>query len=113
MRSGLIASLIAFVAVSLSGCGTVCNFVGVIIHPDREPRIYGGVLRDVDIIERAIESPPSKTQMCDPRAYIYIIPLAVADPIASFVADTMTLPIMICLHERWLAAESAAEKSAQ
>jgi Protein of unknown function (DUF1375) len=71
-----------------------------VVHPDREPRVYGGVQRDLDVIESVVESDPSDTQKCDPKAYLVLIPLAAADPVLSFVADTITLPITIPLQHK-------------
>jgi hypothetical protein len=42
-------ALVATAALPLSGCGTICNFAGGFVHPD-EPRVYGGVLRDLEIL---------------------------------------------------------------
>src|SRR5438128_11440937 len=48
---------VTIAAVLLSGCGTVCNFAGGLIHPETEPRVYGGVQRDIEVIEGFSEKP--------------------------------------------------------
>jgi hypothetical protein len=101
----LIGVVGALVAVSLGGCGTVCNLAGGIVHPESEPRVYGGVVRDLEIIDQAISSPPPSEPIGDPRLALVILPLAVADPILSFVGDTLTLPITVPLQKRRKAAE--------
>ena len=111
MKKPLIAVVLAIGAVSMSGCGTVCNFAGGIAHPDVEPRVYGGVLRDIQVIEDAVTCDPTQRKFGDPRAIVVVLPIAVADPIVSFIADTLTLPITIPLQERRIAIRKNAEEA--
>src|SRR6266404_4100690 len=105
--------IVMIVAISLSGCGTVCNLAGGVVHPDSEPRVYGGVIRDVEIIEKAVSGPlPTGTLSTDDgKGAVFlvtaIISLAAVDPILSFVADTLTLPVTIPLQSRRTAREQA------
>jgi len=94
------ALIMGLTAVLLSGCGTVCNLAGGIVHPDSEPRVYGGVQRDVAIIEEAVKAPPLTSQSTeDPKVVLWLLSIAAVDPILSFVADTLTLPITIPLQK--------------
>jgi hypothetical protein len=99
MKSTVIAAL----AFALSGCGTTCNLAGGIVHPDTEPRVYGGVLRDMEIIEKVVNCPASDRQYGGKSAVFLVagaIVLGTGDPILSFVADTLTLPITIPLQRK-------------
>src|SRR5262245_12507046 len=48
VRITLLIALALYLPACL-GCGTICNLAGGITNPDEEPRIYGGVIRDLDI----------------------------------------------------------------
>jgi hypothetical protein len=102
------AFLAVLVVVSLSGCGTVCNLAGGIIHPESEPRVYGGVVKDLEVIDRSINAPPN-SMGGDVRLAPFLLALAVGDPILSFVADTLTLPITIPLQARRISVEHQNE----
>ncbi|HZU37126.1 MAG TPA: hypothetical protein VFA18_14490 [Gemmataceae bacterium] len=97
----------SLVALATTGCGTVCNLAGGVAHPDKEPRIYGGIQRDVEVLESLLTDQPPKDGLIQPGegqggAILAgcIICLCVADPILSFVGDTLTLPITIPLQQR-------------
>jgi uncharacterized protein YceK len=112
MKASPSAVLAAVVAVSLSGCGTVCNLAGGIIHPDSEPRVYGGVVRDLEIIDKAVsDQKPAMDSVGDARLALVILSVAVADPFLSFVGDTLTLPLTVPLQERRKAAERAEHEA--
>ena len=100
MKTWLVVLVVYLVAMSVTGCGTVCNLAGGVVHPDHEPKVYGGVQRDLNIIESVVESGPSSEQKCNPKAYLFLVPLAATDPVLSFVADTITLPITIPLQRK-------------
>jgi hypothetical protein len=102
MKNTLVAALIAVTAVPLSGCGTICNFAGGIFHPETEPRVYGGVQRDVEVIEKMASAGSLNVRAGshDPRELLAWIVLLGADPTVSFVADTLTLPITIYVEKR-------------
>jgi uncharacterized protein YceK len=109
-RISLAVILVAFVS---SGCGTVCNLAGGVVHPDSEPRIYGGVIRDFEIIDKVVSKPEpllhpqagSSLGNGQGAAYFLaaIIAVAALDPVVSLVADTLTLPITIPLQNRRIA----------
>jgi hypothetical protein len=100
MKQSRIALIATIAAISASGCGTVCNFVGGIAHPESEPRVYGGVQRDLEILNQGWDQPSPKkdVQTQDPRVVFLLIPLAVAEGVLTVVGDTLTLPITIPLQ---------------
>lgn len=110
MRTSLNLLLTALLGVLPSGCGTVCNLTGGVVHPETEPRIYGGVIRDVEVFE-SLESRPSSEPLfagANKGAValgFMILCLGSVDPVVSFVADTLTLPITIPLQNRRIALE--------
>src|SRR5438128_5559240 len=101
---------VTIAAVLLSGCGTVCNFAGGLIHPETEPRVYGGVQRDIEVIEGFSKEPlfPTgfpKASQSDSGAgaalvVAFFLGMIVADPVLSFIADTLTLPITVYVQHR-------------
>ena len=97
------AIMVAIVAVSLAGCGTICNFVGGIRDPEREPRVYGGVLRDFKIIDEQTNAIANQSA-CYGKGAVWALALAVVDPALSFAGDTLTLPITVFIQERRAAA---------
>jgi uncharacterized protein YceK len=107
MKKPLLFLLIT--SVLASGCGTVCNLVGGVVHPDSEPKVYGGVARDLDIIEKGVTGTPTMGQGNAGKGaavlVVGVLALAVVDPILSFAADTLTLPVTIPLQERRIALE--------
>jgi uncharacterized protein YceK len=111
LKASPVAGIVVVLAVSLSGCGTVCNLAGGIVHPDSEPRIYGGVVRDLEIIDKAVSGPPATESIGDAKFAALILAVAVADPFLSFVGDTLTLPLTVPLQERRQTAERAEDKA--
>jgi hypothetical protein len=110
MRYGLLALCLATTALS-SGCGTVCNFAGAWTRPDIEPRVYGGVIRDLETFDELLDKntplfPASSSG--DGRGallgYGAICGFLLVEPVASLVADTATLPLTIYLEHRRTAA---------
>jgi uncharacterized protein YceK len=109
MRAAFPTMLASLTAIALSGCGTVCNLAGGITHPDEEPRIYGGVKRDMEILGEVVgKQEPLFTESNANRAdggrgaiigAAVLMTLGAADPVLSFVGDTLTLPITIPLEE--------------
>lgn len=99
------AAVTVLCAILVNGCGTVCNFAGGILHPDREPRVYGGVQRDVEVIEE-MSKPPGLGLSAGKSAAGALVFLGVVlvDPAISFVADTLTLPITLYAEHRREAA---------
>jgi hypothetical protein len=120
MKRTLIACLVALMAVAGTGCGTICNFVGGLIHPDQEPRVYGGVQRDITVVEGLTSKPPAMTfpisNSChhDAAAAIFVgccVSMIVVDPALSLAADTLTLPITLYVQHRREAAEDSGSSS--
>jgi uncharacterized protein YceK len=110
MRTKLLAAVA--VAVSLSGCGTVCNLAGGVTQPDVEPRVYGGVQRDFEVLSDVCSTtfhPGGSTLSGDGKTAAFLSAILAAafvgDPILSFVADTLTLPVTIPLQNRRIAEE--------
>lgn len=110
MNKKVTGLVLAVSILSLAGCGTVCNFAGGIVHPDQEPRIYGGIQRDMNIIETAVTTKPDNPPNMG-KAAVVILALALVDPIVSLVADTLTLPITIPIQYWREKAEKNDENS--
>jgi hypothetical protein len=119
MRTSLILAVMASIALLHVGCGTVCNLAGGVVHSESEPRIYGGVIRDMETIDK-VASEASGHQLIgegEGKGAMVILAAAVSiaavDPMLCLVADTLTLPLTIPLQERRIAQEqaSAAESS--
>ena len=101
---GLTAVTIAFLAI---GCGTVCNLAGGFVHPDEEPKVYGGVQRDLDFFSKMVERKQSGSDSTSQGtgtsgAYgaVFVLAFMFAEPALSFVGDTLTLPITIWAEYR-------------
>jgi len=109
--------VVILVALSSNGCGTVCNLAGGVLHPDNEPRIYGGVIRDVEIIDKIVNKPPPDRPGTLNGSGIHgggwgagvvlvaIVSVVAMDPVISLIADTLTLPITIPLQNRRIAQQ--------
>jgi hypothetical protein len=100
-----------------SGCGTICNFADT----ENGPRIYGGVQKDVEILDG--DKMPDKPLLSgSPNlhgagasgaiAAGAILAIVLADPLVSFVADTLTLPITVPLQLRREAREKQDQAEA-
>jgi hypothetical protein len=97
----------------LSGCGTVCNLAGGVLHPDREPRVFGGFLRDMEIITGVTKPDmPGLGQTRGGKGAVILLAaaltIAAVDPMVSLAADVLTLPITIPLQN----ARQARERDA-
>jgi hypothetical protein len=103
MNVVLLRVLGACAAVLFSGCGTVCNLAGGIIHPDTEPRVYGGVLKDGEILVQMTHTPSGETRQLG-KGGLVVLPVAAIEVTLSLVADTVTLPITSLLQHRREAA---------
>jgi hypothetical protein len=105
------AIVAALAAISSTGCGTTCNLAGGFKHPDDEPKIYGGVQRDLDFVAQLS---PDKPLMGNPsnanKGVLIIIPLLIAEGVLTCVGDTVTLPITIYLQERRVAARKREQE---
>jgi hypothetical protein len=85
VKRTLVQVVLVMAAVSPSGCGTICNFAGVVpLTGDSEerPTIYGGVQLDRVWIAKEAEKPRAGSHF---NWKIDLLP--------SFVGDTLTLPI--------------------
>jgi uncharacterized protein YceK len=110
MKPALGVAMAVWVAVLASGCGTVCNLAGGVLHPDAEPRVYGGVQRD---LEHGFLCAPIKSVSTPGEAELGLLLLALgpAELGLSFVGDTLTLPLTIPLQEIREAAQKSDEGS--
>jgi hypothetical protein len=104
MKASIPTMLVAGLAVALAGCGTVCNLAGGVLHPESEPRIYGGFLKDVEVLEGVMNSNAKLNLGGGSPAGVIVIGailgLAAADPFLCIVADTATLPLTVPLQAR-------------
>ena len=110
---GLTALMLGFLAI---GCGTVCNLAGGLVHPDEEPRVYGGVQRDLGFIGEMAErkqsgndSTSQGTGTSGAYGAIFTLAFMFAEPALSFVGDTLTLPITLWAEYRRDVEREAAE----
>jgi hypothetical protein len=108
----------AILAVWVSGCGTICNFAGGVTHPESEPRVYGGVARDLEFLDGVASAstssePQAAFASSDPKAGLLVLGVAMMDPALSFVGDTLTLPFTVYVQQKRLAANAtdASDKS--
>jgi len=91
------ALAVAALACLLSGCGTFVNtfwFYPCSGGSSNQPepfRVYGGVQNDVQMLR--------EVKPADPCA-LAIAPLIVLDMPLSFVADTLTLPLILAAQQR-------------
>jgi uncharacterized protein YceK len=92
MRPILSSAAVAFFAIALSGCGTMCNFAGAVIPGVNEngklPAVYGGVQLDAAMVTGLR---PAKTTEWN----VFVACCVLADFPLSLVGDTLTLPITI------------------
>jgi hypothetical protein len=91
----------ALAAVLVSGCGTICNFAGGYLHPDKAPTVYGGFRFDMEVLEAATTTHES-LNITHGSGYtvLFVLGVLCADPVLSLAADTLTLPITLYLEER-------------
>jgi uncharacterized protein YceK len=97
-------------ALSVNGCGTVCNLARGFDHPDTEPRIYGGVALDMDTISKVLNAPAAESEIDMPRTWALLLACGAIDPVFSLVGDTLTLPITVPLQSK---RQAASEKKNQ
>jgi hypothetical protein len=92
---------LALVAFTASGCGTLCNFGASVFHIDGDelerPAVYGGV--EIDCAGLAAITKNGGLVRSGGTGGIATICWAAAEFAASFVADTLTLPITVLIHE--------------
>jgi uncharacterized protein YceK len=87
MKQTRLAAVLALAGVLLVGCGTIRNLAS------GDPDIYGGVQKDVAFIQ----TPPTRQGVgVNPATLAVLMPV---DLCLSFVGDTLTLPVAICLRQ--------------
>jgi hypothetical protein len=99
MEKSQIAVFAVITAASMCGCGTICNFAAPVINPAKETRVYGGVQFDLEVLDSAASHPDVQVAK-DPRAALFLCPIAALDPLLCVAADTATLPITLYLQEQ-------------
>jgi hypothetical protein len=112
MKGRVAIIVTAILAVWINGCGTICNFAGGVSHPENEPRVYGGVARDLELLDgvaTAASSSAVQSPVTDPKTGLVMLGVAAIDPALSFVAGTATLPITVYLQQKRLAANRASD----
>src|SRR5262249_40062514 len=92
-------------ALTSTGCGTVCNLAGGVLNPDSEPRVYGGVQRDMAALDELVHGNASMPLSgCNGTGGAYmvaaILGFCALDPALALIGDTLTLPITIPLSRR-------------
>jgi uncharacterized protein YceK len=92
-------------ALSLSGCGTICNLC-------HEKRVYGGVARDTELISQALSGAPAENEVDAPRTMLVLLALGAFDPVLSFIGDTLTLPITAQWQDQRLATDEKTRHAA-
>ncbi len=94
----------AAAAAALTGCGTVCNLAGGLKHPDSEPKVYGGVQRDLEVAGQLIDGSQVQSDESEGKTGFVVLAcaaaLCAADPVLSFVGDTLTLPVTVPLQNK-------------
>jgi hypothetical protein len=100
--------VLAILAVSASGCGTVCNFGAAVVPPREDPegwpRVYGGLQLDAMVFENAsgthlgsLGSGGGSNGAGKALLLAAILVAPVAEAVATLVGDTLTLPITLPL----------------
>jgi uncharacterized protein YceK len=89
MNEWLLRMVVVLAALSLSGCGTVCNF------RSGNPEIYGGIEKDVQYLMKPRTEPVSGQ-----KGGPFLLALWCADVTCCALADTLTLPLIVCLERR-------------
>jgi hypothetical protein len=91
--------VIAYCALALvvltSGCGTVCNLAS------EQPEVYGGLKRDLTVVAGVGNSSGHPVSLgSDPRVFLVLLALGGAEFGASFVGDTLSLPLILYLDKQ-------------
>ena len=103
MRKIVIALGAVVVVMSLSGCGTTCNFAAAALPPleltTTLPAVYGGVQLDAAVMNQLH---PAKTSALS----VFVATCLLADFPISFIGDTLTLPLTLWIDRRRTASQS-------
>jgi uncharacterized protein YceK len=95
MKRPATALVVATVAASAGGCGTVCNFMS------GEPSAYGGLKKDAEWADQfASKLSSGQPITTDTRAGLVLVAVAWMELPLTFAADTLTLPITLWLESR-------------
>ena len=105
-------ALTAIVALSLSGCGTICNFANAPFpiegFPER-PAVYGGLQFDA-AVAGGFAAGAFQSQSGDrEKAMLILLGILVVDLPLSFVGDTLTLPVTLLLERARNPRDSSPE----
>ena len=88
MSAARTTALVAVVTALLRGCGTILNFAS------GDPQVYGGVQKDLGFCVS-----PGDLGGKQGNGALFIAGLVFAEMGASLVADTLTLPRILYLHQ--------------
>ena len=95
------AVMVSVAVVSLSGCGTFCNFGASIVHFDGDelerPAIYGGFQLDMELARHLANNGGFGSN--ENKATAVIVLLEMADIPLTLVTDTLTLPITVLVQQ--------------
>src|ERR1700722_12673420 len=93
-------NVVAIIVVFLSGCGTIVN-----LRSDK-PEVYGGLRKDEETVEEAIETvlsnphiDPNRTSwQRENHASFWMRVLFIPEASLTLVADTLTIPLALYLR---------------
>lgn len=91
VRCSILMLSVSGLLLTGAGCGTVHNFADPAFDPTAQTEVYGGVTKAA--LPAGDMSPPSGAK--PPVVALLFFAGYLADPILSFVGDTVTLPITI------------------
>jgi Protein of unknown function (DUF1375) len=115
MKRALSVAMAVCIGVFSGGCGTVCNTAGGVLHPDEEPRVYGGVQRDLEgnlyCLKLGSQPLHEGCTLSDGKGAVLLLALVPVEFGLTFVGDTLTLPITIPLQERREAANNGDKEA--
>jgi hypothetical protein len=100
MKRLVAASILVLATIPATGCGTICNLAGGIKDPENEPRIYGGIQKDLEVANDL--ALPHLSQGGPSAAIVPVVVLGAAatEGSLSLAGDTLTLPITVYLQEK-------------
>ena len=101
VRPVIVSVVLAATIMLSTGCGTLVNLAGTVvpITKDREwPMVYGGVQFDASMLQRGPLFSMSAGGDKDGLAALAFLGLYFADFGASFVGDTLTLPVVLAVY---------------
>jgi uncharacterized protein YceK len=93
MKPVAVALIALVIFVPICGCGTVYNLTS------GEPRVYGGIAKDAELMDALVTHVPSATTGVansasgEIVAAALVVAFVLVEPPLSCIADTLTLPI--------------------